>query len=143
MTDEMPEDPFDFEPVEITSDMLRRRVMWDIVPNQLIPQALKESGLHAASEEVETRELMEAAARRARVSHLDPIVNVLVGHSVEAIRAGMLVAQGPEVLENQFYDPQRLGLLIFSGVEGVLAELYDLKAIGFPIVTTPVESTPA
>ena len=118
----------------ITPDMLRKRVMWDIVPDEIADQVVREMGMQSASSDVEDMEKREAHARLDALAPILPVLGALATHASESLVAAMIVGYGADGIPADTKEEamEKLTPLILAASLGMLAELLDVDILHLP-----------
>lgn len=132
---------FDFDKEEtsgnqvITPAMMRKRVIWDVAPDEYAVAVARRLGLNPASPDVEDMEKAEAYRRLQPVGILAPVLNDLALHSAEAVRAAMMEVHGDDYGDSPSMEIEVLAAFIAQSSAGILAELIDIGALHLPHYT--------
>jgi hypothetical protein len=112
--------------VPITEDILRTRMLWDIMPIADVPKAMKSSHVMPPSEDVGELENAASVGRLSRVVPLMPIMN-----SLATIGGGILSSAMLEQLEVDDDMKAVMRILIYrTSVASVQASVANLMALG-------------
>lgn len=123
----------------LSSDMLARRLIWDIVPCSEAVRAAKILNLPATSEDVDEMEHLEAHGRLNGVLLVAPIIEQMATHAAGALVAATVAAQqeasGVEFdlsEEDRQETVDKMEVLVFQTSVAILAELVDLGLVHLP-----------
>lgn len=109
----------------ISPDMMKKRIVWDVVPCDMAPQVASRLGLQPASEEVEDMEHRQSHQRLVDASMLAPVAGMMSQQAAEAVRGAMLVEHGDEAGEEEILQVEKLTPLIFTTAYAIIAEMID------------------
>ncbi len=123
--------------LELSVEMVQRRVLWDTVPCQQAVEVAKYLELPATSDDVETMEHTQSHVRLLDVAVLRPLVLALADASARSITGAMVVAGGDKdhlPLTGEVYTDmyEKLQPVIYMSSLSMLAELVDIGVVHMP-----------
>ena len=111
----------------MTFPQLKRRIIWDVIPDHLATQVSSDMGLHPASPEVESMEKAEARGRIEAIAQLHGLIQMMGHASAEAVITAISSAGGDVDME-----PEQLSLLMVQTSMGIVAELVSMGILHPP-----------
>lgn len=131
----------DAPPMQIlTEDMIRRRLLWDIVPCDMAAVIIKRLGLPEVSAEVEATEHGESHLRMSTSGALAPAIYNMAAYSADIILEGTAEKYGLDRDLEQ--EKTTLTNAIHQSTWAIIAEFLDVGWIHFPhyvVATEPPE----
>ena len=110
-------------PILITMDMLKKRVLRDVVPCSMVEKVTSDVGLQPASPDVED---VEHRASHVRLLAIAPLLPVIMNMSVYAAAA---VASATKMANGDTMDVEQLAKVIYQTSWALIAELYDVDLV--------------
>lgn len=126
--------------LQLSVDMVQRRVLWDTVPCQVAVEVAKYLELPGTSDEVETMEHTQSHVRLLDIAVLKPVVLALADAAARSITGAMVVAGGDKAhlpLDGEVYADmyQKLQPVIYMASLSAIAELVDIGMLHMPHMT--------
>lgn len=119
----MPPDPFPPLTLMLSPDMLARRIIWDMIPDDIAVDVIEEMELEPASEDVDEMERVEAVKRAMPLSPIAMEIVLMCNQIAHILEAGMLVSGG------ESYPPEVLITIVQPAVTAVVKELVSMGRI--------------
>lgn len=117
--------------------ILRTRLAWDIIPDDLIVPNAKAFGLTAPSEDVAKIEAAAAQIRRNRVTPFYPALTALATASAELISTARIVGRGetgssvPGNVKTDEAEIENLEGVVLASALGIVANLLDMDILTY------------
>lgn len=128
----------DAGPTVLTPEMIAMRILWDVVPCNLVEQVAQYMGLPATSEDVMERDHEESHLRMMDVVPLDPFFQTLAFHATNAVVAATTYSNAQEGMvplataEERADITERTLPLIYQSVVAVVSELVSIGVLHLP-----------
>lgn len=117
----------------MSMDMLKKRLVWDIVPCEDARKVAALLEMNPASDDVEEMEHQEAHARLDTIGPLGQLIQNMSFYSAEALHGAMLVEHGDEIqTKGVVLSPEMLSTMVFSTSVAILSELVDMNIVHLP-----------
>jgi hypothetical protein len=128
----------DLGPRLLTREMLAARILWDVIPCDMVDGVSRYMGLPPSSDDVREMDHEQAHERLAQVGTLAPVMAELAMHATKSVVAGTIYGShedsGTPLMELKDREEmnERTFPMIYQSVAAVIAELVDVGILHLP-----------